>query len=255
MFKTICLLALIALSYTQDVTSQQVTDAVNQAANAATTTTVGDAIDQATSVVQNNDVNAIASTVPALSNLTVGWGPREVLVTPQASNPTLNDWLNGTVNVARESAAWDEGEWTLQWSVENGDDYALLHQADGDFVIVDWTSGAESNWGVNDALDAEIANGAEQLVDYVYDNEVDSVQGQTIVDWLSNVLNNDNVNGFLNNNNGQTVADAAADALNQATNSNADIAAAVDQATNAVNNAQTGTVVDQAVDAVNQVTP
>jgi len=195
MIKTICLIALIAFAYTQDVNS-----VVDAAQNAASTTTVGDAVNQAGAAAGNVDTN-----VAALSSLTVGWGPREVVATPQNGDASLGNWINGQANVARQNGTAAEGEWSLLWSVENGDDYALLHNDNGDFLVYDYTTSTETNIGTYANLDSEIDSGAEQLVDYVYDNEVSTISGAQISNWLSGVLDNNDISGFLSANNGQTL--------------------------------------------------
>lgn len=206
MFKSICLIVLISLAYTQDASSlagavssavgNDVNSAVNNAVNNAASASVSSVVNNVSSVVGSVDPNSL----PALNNVTVGYGSREVILTPQSADVNNNDWLNNneSINIDRVSSNAADGEWAFSWSVENGDDYALLNQ-NGDLVIIDWDSGVENNLGQQAALDANIASGAEQLVDAAYESEASVIGSAQVGDYIKNILSNNNLNGFLSN--------------------------------------------------------
>jgi len=218
MFKTICLFALIALAVSQDPAQvvSEVTSVVgdpNAVATAVNNAVGGTTVDQAAQNAVGTVQQAAAATgvdiatLPTLSSVTVGWGPREVVVTPQNANPTNNDWFASgeTLNVEQVQGVAADGEWTLNWSVENGDDWALWNN-NGDLQIVDWVNGevnVVADLGENAALDAEIALATEQVVDYVWNNDVTTVNTDDVASGVNNIVNqvwtNQNLQGFLSN--------------------------------------------------------
>jgi len=202
MFKTISLFAIIALAVSQDVATT-VTDAVN---NAVGSTTVDQVTQNPTGTVQSvvgtTDVNAL----PTLNSITVGSGAKTVIVTPQSANPTNDDWIsNGELlNVEHVTGTAADGEWTLNWSVENGDDFAVWN-SNGELLLVDFENGVANtvaNLGVNAALDAEIASGAEQIVDAAWNSDtINTSDVASRVDNLVNqVISGQSLQGFLSQN-------------------------------------------------------
>jgi len=203
MFKTICLFAIIALAISQDVSS--VVSAVDSAVGNSTIAQVAQNANSTIAAVTSAVSSVNATALPTLNSVTVGWGAREVVVTPQSANPTNDDWINNgeQLNLEQLTGAAAAGEWTLNWSVENGDDFALLN-SNGELLLVDYENGVQNvvaNIGVNAALNAQIASGAEQLVDDAYNSGETTISTSDVAadidDLVNQVWANDNLQGFL----------------------------------------------------------
>jgi len=226
MFKTLLIFAFIALALTQS--SPDVSDVVSSVQNAAGSDISDVVSDVNNSAIGSTTVGQIASnpqavvsevqgasselnSLPALESLTIGWGNREVVVTNSNPSATNEDWIssNEELDIEREMGGAAEGEWTLTWTTSNGT-WAIWNE-NGDLVVVDSMNGETNivdNLENDPALDAEIANGAESLVDEVYSNNVTTVSTNDIDNLVSQVLNNQNLQGFLaqQQNNGATVS-------------------------------------------------
>jgi len=243
MFKTICLFAIIALAISQDVATT-VTDAVNNAVGSTNvgSTTVDQAAQNAVDTVSGALANTNITEQPTLNSITVGWGSREVVVTPQAANPTNDDWFTSgeTLNVEQVTGTAADGEWTLNWSVENGDDFAVWNN-NGELQLVDFENGVANvvyNVGSNDALDAEIASGAEQIVDGVYNSGATTINTDDVASDINNLVNQvisgQNLQGFLAQN-GQSTQSTVSSVVDTVV---ANPQQAVDAAQNAVSGTQ-----------------
>jgi len=202
MIKTLCIFALIALCFCQDIASavqdnsQTIQDTVNSVVGDQT---VAQAVDTAAQTLNDpNVVSSTASNLPNISdieNITIGWGNQNILVSSFDNEYLLTERVAGGAG---------EGEWTLNWNDESGNQWALWND-NGELVVVDLIDGVwntVSNLGSDQGLEGQISAGAEQFVNYVWNNETlrnisYSAAGSDAQNLLNNALSNDDVNNWL----------------------------------------------------------
>lgn len=195
MIKTLCLLALVALAVSQDA-GQTVQTAVDNSA-------VGSESIQSVANNINGTVGQISST--GLKNLTVGWENRNVILSPDYNGQevTNDNWIANweELDIERAVGAGGDGEWLLNWSTNDGVNWAVWNQ-NSELLLVDWENGSwnqVANLGSDVTLGGVIASNAEQLVDSAYNSGADSVSNDDVSAQVDNLVNQVLNSGQLNN--------------------------------------------------------
>jgi len=194
MIKTLCLLALVALAVSQDA-GQTVQTAVDNSA-------VGSESIQSVANNINGTVGQISST--GLKNLTVGWENRNVILSPDYNGQevTNDNWIANweELDIERAVGAGGDGEWLLNWSTNDGVNWAVWNQ--NSELLLDWENGSwnqVANLGSDVTLGGVIASNAEQLVDSAYNSGADSVSNDDVSAQVDNLVNQVLNSGQLNN--------------------------------------------------------